>query len=91
MAFIEQRGDAGHGFSQPHIVRQYAAQTRLVRQIADAALATVRPLLTEGPTEVEFGQALDFEIRRLVHRCKKAVHERFGVVLREEIVYLGFD
>ncbi len=34
-------------------------------EIADAALATVRPLLAEGPTEVAFGQALDFEIRRL--------------------------
>ena len=34
-------------------------------EIADAALATVRPLLAEGPTEAAFGQALDFEIRRL--------------------------
>ncbi|MDQ1429206.1 MAG: hypothetical protein QOK39_2682 [Acidimicrobiaceae bacterium] len=34
-------------------------------EIADAALATVRPLLAEGPTELAFGQALDFEIRRL--------------------------
>ena len=34
-------------------------------RIADAALARVRPMLTTGLTEVEFGQALDFEIRRL--------------------------
>jgi Xaa-Pro aminopeptidase len=33
--------------------------------IADAALASVRPLLVERPTEIAFGQALDFEIRRL--------------------------
>lgn len=33
--------------------------------IADAALANVLPLLMEGPTEAAFGQALDFEIRRL--------------------------
>jgi Xaa-Pro aminopeptidase len=33
--------------------------------IADAALANVVPLLLEGPTELAFGQALDFEIRRL--------------------------
>jgi len=33
--------------------------------IADDALAAVRSLLSEGPTEIEFGQALDFEIRRL--------------------------
>jgi len=34
-------------------------------RIADDALAAVRPMLTDRPTEVEFGQALDFEIRRL--------------------------
>ena len=40
---------------------------------------------------VNEGGASAAEIRRLVQRCKEAVHERFGVVLREEIVYLGFD
>jgi Xaa-Pro aminopeptidase len=34
-------------------------------EIADLALAVVRPLLAGGPTELAFGQALDFEIRRL--------------------------
>jgi Xaa-Pro aminopeptidase len=34
-------------------------------RIADAALDTVRPLLAERPTEVEFGRSLDFEMRRL--------------------------
>jgi Xaa-Pro aminopeptidase len=40
---------------------------RVVRAaaIADAALASVRPMLAEGPTEAAFGLALDFEIRRL--------------------------
>jgi Xaa-Pro aminopeptidase len=40
---------------------------RLARaaEIADTALASVRPMLAEQPTEVEFGQALDFEMRRL--------------------------
>jgi Xaa-Pro aminopeptidase len=33
--------------------------------IADTALASVRPLLADRPTEIAFGQALDFEIRRL--------------------------
>ncbi|MFN8019685.1 MAG: Xaa-Pro peptidase family protein [Acidimicrobiales bacterium] len=33
--------------------------------IADAALAEVRPLLCEGPTEVEFGLALDAAMRQL--------------------------
>lgn len=31
------------------------------------------------------------EIRRLIDRCKSAVADRFGISLREEIVYLGFD
>jgi len=34
-------------------------------RIADAALAAVSPLLADGPTEVEFGLALDTEMRRL--------------------------
>jgi Xaa-Pro aminopeptidase len=40
---------------------------RLARaaEIADAALESVRPLLAAYPTEVEFGRALDFEMRKL--------------------------
>jgi len=34
-------------------------------QIADRALASVRLLLADRPTEIEFGVALDFELRRL--------------------------
>jgi Xaa-Pro aminopeptidase len=33
--------------------------------IADAALGNLRDRLAEGPTEAEFGRALDFEMRRL--------------------------
>lgn len=33
--------------------------------IADRALAEVRPLLADGPREVDFGRALDHEMRRL--------------------------
>jgi UDP-N-acetylmuramate dehydrogenase len=38
---------------------------------------------------VNEGGATASDIRGLVERCKHAVHERFGVALREEIVYLG--
>jgi Xaa-Pro aminopeptidase len=40
---------------------------RLARaaEIADAALSSVRPLLSSRPTELTFGQALDSEMRRL--------------------------
>lgn len=38
---------------------------------------------------VNEGGATAAEIRALIERCKTAVRERFGVALREEIVYLG--
>jgi UDP-N-acetylmuramate dehydrogenase len=38
---------------------------------------------------VNDGTATAADIRRLIERCRAAVRERFGVILREEIVYLG--
>jgi UDP-N-acetylmuramate dehydrogenase len=38
---------------------------------------------------VNDGGASAADIRALIERCKAAVRERFGVALREEIVYLG--
>ncbi len=47
---------------------------------------------THGNFIVNEGAATARDIRRLVERCRAAVRDRFGVVLREEIVYLGdFD
>jgi UDP-N-acetylmuramate dehydrogenase len=40
---------------------------------------------------VNEGRATAADVRRLIQRCKDAVRARFGVELREEIVYLGFD
>ncbi|MCA1559635.1 MAG: UDP-N-acetylenolpyruvoylglucosamine reductase, partial [Acidobacteria bacterium] len=40
---------------------------------------------------VNEGGAAAAEIRVLIERCKRQVLERFGVELREEIVYLGFE
>jgi UDP-N-acetylmuramate dehydrogenase len=39
---------------------------------------------------VNEGGATARDIRALIERCKRGVRERFGVELREEIVYLGF-
>ncbi|HEX4566481.1 MAG TPA: UDP-N-acetylmuramate dehydrogenase [Vicinamibacterales bacterium] len=39
---------------------------------------------------VNDGTATAADIRRLIERCRLAVRERFGVELRDEIVYLGF-
>jgi len=47
---------------------------------------------THGNFIVNDGAATAAHIRRLIDRCKAAVRDRFGVELREEIVYLGgFD
>ena len=40
---------------------------------------------------VNEGGATARDIRALIDRCKSEVHTRFGVQLREEIVYLGFN
>jgi UDP-N-acetylmuramate dehydrogenase len=57
---------------------------------ASAGGARVSP--THGNFIVNDGGATAGEIRRLIERCKTAVRDRFGVALREEIVYLGaFD
>jgi UDP-N-acetylmuramate dehydrogenase len=46
-----------------------------------------------SPTHANFivneGNASAADVRRLIERCKQAVRARFGVELREEIVYLG--
>jgi UDP-N-acetylmuramate dehydrogenase len=40
---------------------------------------------------VNEGGATAADVRRLIERCKRGVLDRFGVQLREEIVYLGFE
>jgi UDP-N-acetylmuramate dehydrogenase len=44
---------------------------------------------THGNFIVHQGAATAAEIRELIERCKDSVSSRFGVSLREEIVYLG--
>jgi UDP-N-acetylmuramate dehydrogenase len=44
---------------------------------------------THGNFIVNDGHATAADIRRLIERCRATVRERFGVELREEIVYLG--
>lgn len=48
-----------------------------------------------SPTHANFiindGQATAADVRDLIDRCKREVHRQFGVDLREEIVFLGFD
>ena len=48
-----------------------------------------------SPTHANFivndGGATAADIRALIDRCKREVHRRYGVALREEIVSLGFE
>jgi UDP-N-acetylmuramate dehydrogenase len=44
---------------------------------------------THGNFIVNDGRATARDIRRLIARCRAGVRDRFGVELREEIVYLG--
>jgi UDP-N-acetylmuramate dehydrogenase len=46
---------------------------------------------THGNFIVNHGGASAAEIRDLIERCRREVRERFGVELRDEVVYLGFD
>jgi len=54
-----------------------------------AFLDGARVSLTHGNFIVNEGTASAAAIRSLIDRCKRSVRERFGVALREEIVYLG--
>jgi UDP-N-acetylmuramate dehydrogenase len=57
-----------------------------------AAQAGARVSLLHGNFIVRDGTATARDIRALIERCQQGVAERFGVRLREEIVYLGqFD
>ena len=57
-----------------------------------AAVGSARVSATHGNFIVTDGHASAREIRLLIERCRRAVRDRFGVGLREEIVYLGeFD
>jgi UDP-N-acetylmuramate dehydrogenase len=53
------------------------------------AVGDARVSLTHGNFIVNDGSASAAEIRQLIEQCKRDVRDRFGVSLREEIVYLG--
>jgi UDP-N-acetylmuramate dehydrogenase len=57
-----------------------------------AAIGGARVSPTHGNFVVNEGRATARDIRMLIAHCRDAVRDRFGVTLREEIVYLGvFD
>jgi UDP-N-acetylmuramate dehydrogenase len=57
-----------------------------------AAIGGARVSMTHGNFIVSDGHSTAADVRRLIEHCRRTVRERFGVELREEIVYLGeFD
>jgi UDP-N-acetylmuramate dehydrogenase len=59
--------------------------------LKDARTGRARVSSTHANFIVNEGGATAREVRDLVERCKRDVRSRFGVQLREEIVYVGFD
>jgi len=54
-----------------------------------AAVGGARVSLTHANFIVNDGTATAAQVRLLIERCRHEVRERFGVALREEIVYVG--
>jgi UDP-N-acetylmuramate dehydrogenase len=59
--------------------------------LKNARTGRARVSTTHANFIVNEGGASAADIKDLVERCKRDVRSRFGVGLREEIVYLGFD
>jgi UDP-N-acetylmuramate dehydrogenase len=59
--------------------------------LKNAATGHARVSTTHANFIVNDGGARAGDVRELIERCKRDVQSRFGVALREEIVYLGFD
>jgi len=59
--------------------------------LKDVRAGGARVSTTHANFIVNDGDATADDIRQLIGRCKRDVQSRFGVRLREEIMYLGFD
>jgi UDP-N-acetylmuramate dehydrogenase len=57
--------------------------------LKETSVGGARVSPTHGNFIVNDGRATARDIRTLIERCRAAVHERFGVELRDEIVYIG--
>jgi UDP-N-acetylmuramate dehydrogenase len=54
-----------------------------------AAIGGARVSPTHGNFIVNEGHATADDVRQLIERCRREVRDRFGVELRDEVVYLG--
>ena len=55
-----------------------------------SAVGGARVSPAHGNFIINEGNASAADIRRLIEACRERVHSRFGVALRDEVVYLGF-
>ena len=77
---LAPRYSSAAGGRRPSL-RSAARRLASRRRVREAAVGRVGRRLR--------GTASARDIRALIDRCRAAVRERFGVELREEIVYLG--
>jgi len=89
---VFQNPDAAQGDQVPAGIPWSAGALVDRAGLKGVATGGARVSPTHGNFIVNDGTATASDIRRLIDRCRAAVRERFGVELREEIVYLGeFD
>ncbi|PYR56891.1 MAG: UDP-N-acetylenolpyruvoylglucosamine reductase [Acidobacteria bacterium] len=89
---VFQNPDAARGDTVPAGIPWSAGALVDRAGLKGVATGGARVSPTHGNFIVNNGTATARDIRRLIDRCRAAVRERFGVELREEIVYLGeFD
>ena len=57
--------------------------------LKNASVGGARVSAAHGNFILNDGTATAADIRRLIERCRRGVRDKFGVQLREELVYLG--
>ena len=93
-----ERSSAGCVFRNPEPLRDrlpagmpWSAGALIDRAgLKGVAIGGARVSPIHGNFVVNEGSATADDIRQLIARCRDEVQRRFGVVLREEIVYIGF-
>jgi UDP-N-acetylmuramate dehydrogenase len=86
---VFQNPDRGRGDVLPDGIPWSAGALVDRAGLKGTTLGGARVSPTHGNFIVNDGTATAADIRRLIERCRIAVRERFGVELREEILYLG--
>jgi UDP-N-acetylmuramate dehydrogenase len=84
---VFQNPEPGRDRMPEGIAGRRARSSIALAQLPESAAPRFRRHMATSSSTTASAQARD--IRRLIDRCRSTVKERFGVELREEIVYLG--